>query len=207
MPDLSYLIVHWGYWAIFAVVVLGNMGLPVPEETVLIVAGYLVLQGYLRLPIVLVVGVISAVAGDNVGYWLGRRYGQLAIDWLARWTGVEPKRMVSMRGFVVRYGPLGVFLGRFLPGLRFLAGPLAGATGVDFRRFFVANVLGAAIFVPYAVGLGYALGYGLGGFVAEIRYAERLVVGGVVIFCLALVGWRIAGILRRSVNPGRGHTD
>ncbi len=203
MPDLGQLIAHWGYWAIFAVVVLGNIGLPVPEETVLIVAGYLGWQGYLRLPVVLVVGVISAVAGDNVGYWLGRSYGQPVIDWLARWTAVEPERMVSMRRFVVRYGPLGVFFGRFLPGLRFLAGPLAGATGVQFRRFFVANVLGAAVFVPYGVGLGYAIGYGLEGYVAEIRYAERLVLGGMIIFFTALVGWRIVRTTRRRGSPGR----
>src|SRR5260370_39077296 len=75
MSDLGQLIAYWGSPAIFVVVVLGNVGLPVPEETTLIVAGYLVWQGYFRLSIVLAVGVISAVAGDNIGYWQGRRYG------------------------------------------------------------------------------------------------------------------------------------
>jgi hypothetical protein len=74
MSDLGQLIAYWGYPAIFVIVVLGNVGLPVPEETTLIVAGYLVWQGYFRLSIVLAVGVISAVTGDNIGYRLGRRY-------------------------------------------------------------------------------------------------------------------------------------
>jgi len=76
------------------------MGLPVPEETVLIVAGYLVWQGHLRLFIVLVVGVISAVVGDNLGYyWLGRRYGQTAVERVARWAAVDAEHMGSMRRF------------------------------------------------------------------------------------------------------------
>jgi membrane protein DedA with SNARE-associated domain len=55
MPDFGQLIGHWGYLAIFVLVILGNMGVPLPEETVLILAGYLVWQGELRLPMVLVI--------------------------------------------------------------------------------------------------------------------------------------------------------
>ena len=80
-----------------------------PEETTLIVAGYLVWQGYFRLPIVLAVGVISAVAGDNIGYWLGRRYGPVAVARVARWAAVDADRMESMRRFMLRHGALAVF--------------------------------------------------------------------------------------------------
>jgi len=191
MPDLGHLIAHWGYPAIFVVVLLGNMGLPVPEETVLIVAGYLVWQGHLRLFIVLVVGVISAVAGDNLGYALGRRYGQTAVERVARWATVDAEHMGSMRRFVGRYGTIGVFLGRFFPGLRFMAGPLAGASGLGFHPFVVANVLGAAVFVPYGVGLGYAVGYGLDTYVAEIRHAERVLLVGAILCVGGFAGWRM----------------
>jgi membrane protein DedA with SNARE-associated domain len=71
MLDLNQLITDWGYAGIFLVVILGNIGLPVPEETVLAVAGYLVWSGRLHLLPVLLVGLASAVVGDNVGYWLG----------------------------------------------------------------------------------------------------------------------------------------
>ena len=71
-PEVA--VAHWGYLAVFILVVLGNAGVPVPEESVLLVAGFLVWTGQLRLDIVLVVGVISAVVGDNIGYWLGRRF-------------------------------------------------------------------------------------------------------------------------------------
>jgi membrane-associated protein len=201
MPSLTSLIAHWGYAAIFLIVVLGNVGVPVPEETALIVAGYLVWQGQFRLPLVLAVGIVSAVAGDNMGYWLGRRYGRRVVNRITRWGQVPPERLEAMQRILARYGPLGVFAGRFLPGLRFLAGPLAGATGLGFRPFFVANVLGAALFVPYGVGLGYAIGYGLGPYVARLRLAERLVLLGLIIAAGALVGRRVWG--SRGVSSRR----
>lgn len=197
MPDLPQLIAQWGYPAIVLILVLGNMGVPVPEETALIVAGYLVWQGHLRLPIVFVVSVVSAVAGDNVGYWLGRRYGQTAVERVARWAAVDTERINAMRRFVARHGALAVFVGRFIPGLRFLAGPLTGASGLDFRAFFLANVFGAAVFVPYAVGLGYAIGYGLGPYIAEIQLAERAVLIGAILCVVAYAGWRIVQSRRR----------
>ena len=68
---------------------------------------------------------------------------------------------------------LAVFVARFVAGLRFMAGPLAGSTGLDPWRFFVANLLGAMIYVPVIVGLGYGVGYGLGHRIEELRHAAR----------------------------------
>ncbi|MBI2089207.1 MAG: DedA family protein, partial [Deltaproteobacteria bacterium] len=147
MLDLSDLIGHWGYLAIFLAVILGNMGLPVPEEAILLLAGYLVWEGTLWIPAVLLIGIVSAVAGDNIGYWIGRRFGQNVMTRYREWLFVTQDKFDTMQGFVMRYGPLGVFCARFLPGLRFLAGPLAGAVGLPFFPFFVANFLGAAVYV------------------------------------------------------------
>jgi len=194
MPDLGQLIGHWGYVAIFVLVILGNMGIPLPEETVLLLAGYLVWQGDLRLPIVLTIGIVSAVVGDNIGYWIGRTYGQGTIERYALWVLGSSKRVQSMEGFVARYGPMGVFVARFLPGLRFMAGPLAGATGVGPLRFFVANVVGAALYVPLSVGIGYAVGYGLGDYVVRLKRVvgkvEYVVLIVAILLALVLMGWR-----------------
>lgn len=194
MPDFGQLIGHWGYLAIFVLVILGNMGVPLPEETVLILAGYLVWQGELRLPMVLAIGILSAVVGDNIGYRIGRHFGQGPIERYGHWVLGSSRRLERMRGFVTRYGPTGVFVARFLPGLRFMAGPLAGATGLRPLRFFVANVLGAALYVPLSVGIGYAVGYGLGDYVARLeRVAGKLaqiVLTVAILGALALTGWR-----------------
>src|SRR6185369_15209105 len=105
MYDASRLFDHWGYTGLFLAIVLGNMGLPVPEETVLALAGYAASRGVLHLPTVLVVGVVSAVVGDNIGYWLGRRYGRAAIERYGRRAFITPERLQKISEFMVRRGP------------------------------------------------------------------------------------------------------
>ncbi len=203
MPDINQLITDWGTAGIFLVVILGNIGLPVPEETVLAAAGYLVWSGRLQLLPVLMVSIVSAVAGDTFGYWLGRRYGRAAVERYARWL-LEPGRVVVAESFVRRYGALAVCIARFVGGFRFLAGPLAGAVGLPFRSFFRGNLLGAVLFVPYAVGMGYAIGYGVGPYVAQVQLA----LGGIgyvalllaIIVVVVVVAWlAIIRIVRLGV--------
>lgn len=198
--DPAELIGHWGYVAIFVLVVFGNMGIPLPEETVLLVAGYLVWRGDLRLPIVLAVGFLSAAAGDNVGYWLGRRFGRDALVRHASWILGSPGRLVAMQAFVARHGPVAVFVARFVPGLRFVAAPLAGALGLRFPAFLAANLLGAAVYVPVAVGVGYAIGYGLGEYVERLGWVvgrvEYLVLFAALACAAALLAWRLVSAVR-----------
>ncbi len=198
--DASELIGHWGYVAIFVLVVFGNMGIPLPEETVLLVAGYLVWRGELRLPIVLVVGFISAVVGDNIGYWLGRRFGRDALARHASWLLGGPMRLAAMQAFVARHGSVAVFIARFVPGLRFIAGPLAGALGLPVPSFLAANLLGAAFYVPITVGVGYAVGYGLGDYLERLRRTVGSVEHAVLLFALVagavVLAWRLVRSLR-----------
>ena len=191
MPDLTPFIAQWGYAAIFVIVILGNVGLPVPEETVLTVSGYLIWQGRLKLLPVLLTAIASAVLGDNIAYWIGRRYGRIA---LTRFLKVSPERIERMQRLVLRHGMLAVFVGRFVAGLRFMAGPLAGITGLSPLRFFIANLVGAIIYVPLAVGVGYAVGYGLGDRIERLRRftggAEHVLLAAIAVAAVSIWFWR-----------------
>jgi membrane protein DedA with SNARE-associated domain len=203
--DITELVGHWGYLAVFVIVVVGNVGVPVPEETALLAAGYLVWRGDLRWSLVLLVGIVSAVAGDNVGYWLGRRYGPRVLERFRRLIGISPSRFLSMRTFIVRWGPLGVFVARFLPGLRFLAGPLAGAVGLHFAAFITANVLGALLYVPALVAAGYIVGYGAGAYLEWLLQAlgpvEYIVLAVPVIVVASVLAWRAGRAFSNRVGP------
>jgi membrane-associated protein len=205
MPDLAEFLGHWGYLALFIVVDLGNVGVPLPDETVLALAGYLVWRGDMRLSVVLVVGIISAVAGDNLGYWIGRRFGRNALPRYASWVLGHPERLNAMESFIERRGPFAVFVARFIPGIRFMAGPLAGGLGMRSLPFFLANVLGAIVYVPVVVTAGYAIGYGLGEYVERLHklvgQAERVVFVVAIVGALAFLGWRAFHALRRQPNP------
>jgi membrane protein DedA with SNARE-associated domain len=200
MPSLGELVEHWGYGAIALIVLLGNIGVPVPEETILALGGYLAWQGQLRLSLVLVVGIVSAVAGDSLGYWVGQRRGPQAIERYARrWVG-GPDLLERTRAFVRQRGPLAVFVARFVPGLRFMAGPLAGAMGMRFGSFAVANVLGAVVYVPLVTAAGWGVGVGLGHYLARLRHMigalEHVVLAVVVLAIVATLGRRAVRALR-----------
>jgi membrane protein DedA with SNARE-associated domain len=163
--DPSHLFQHLGYAAILVVVLLGNAGVPAPEESVLILGGYLAWQGRLDLRLVILVGIFSASLGDNLGFWAGRRYGQRAIARLP----LPQARLAQAQTLITRYGARAVFVSRFVAGFRTVAGPLAGAGGLPPLRFFTANLLGAVCYVPWPVLAGYGAGYGLGDWFEKLR--------------------------------------
>lgn len=205
MTDLTQLIGHWGYPAIFVVVVLGNVGIPIPEESILILAGYLVWRRQLKINLVLVVGVLSACMGDNVGYYVGRRYGRVAIEQYGKWLFVTSQRFQSMQRFMTRYGAVSVFMARFVPGFRFIAGPVAGTAGLPYGSFFFANLLGATIYVPLTVGLGYAMGLGFEDYIERLERAvgkiEHLVLLGTGAGALIVLAYRIFQTQKQRLFP------
>jgi membrane protein DedA with SNARE-associated domain len=101
---------------------------------------------------------------------------------------------------VRRYGPVGVFSARFIAGLRFIAGPVAGAMSLRFLPFAVANVSGAVAFVSLSVGAGYAIGYGFGDYVERARRAVGAGGRAVLIAAVVCAGagfvWRLLRALR-----------
>jgi membrane protein DedA with SNARE-associated domain len=193
------LLAHWGYCAIFVAVILGNIGFPVPEETILALGGYMAQRGALSLDIVMTIGIVSAVTGDGIGYWLGRRYGRRAIERYGRWVHITPARLDQVCALVARHGAWAVLCARFVAGLRFLAGPLAGATGLRPLAFAAGNVLGACLFVPIVVGLGYLFGRTFGDDIERlVRRVEHVALGVALVLALVLV---IARVVRARRVP------
>jgi membrane protein DedA with SNARE-associated domain len=203
LDSVLVFVADWGYLGFLAFVLLGNLGLPLPEESILWVAGYLVWKGGFDLPLVLLVGIVGAVAGDCLGYYIGRRYGQRTVQRYGLWSRLTPPQIESMRRFVIRFGPLGVFAARFVVGLRVLAGPLAGSLDLPWRSFLAANILGALCYVPLMVGAGYAIGYGLGEQVDRIQrgvvQAQTTVWLGIALCGLLYLGYR--ALQRRRELP------
>jgi membrane protein DedA with SNARE-associated domain len=192
MGSLTIVVEHWGYAAVCAIVLLGSAGLPVPEETILMLTGYLVWRGELNFPLVVVVGVVSASLGDNFGYWLGRGVGGQAMRRYATRSWLPPATLEATQRVLQRHGMLAIFAARFVPGIRFAAGPVSGLSGVPMSSFFIANILGAICYVPIVVGLGYALGRGAGPRLERVRSAgvavEHIVLlAALVATCIALV--------------------
>ncbi|MCW3010234.1 MAG: DedA family protein [Solirubrobacterales bacterium] len=172
-----------GYPALGALVFGESTGLPVPGETALITAGGLAAAGHLALPVVVVIAIVAAVTGDTLGYWIGRRRGRAFL--LRDGFMADHRRRAVTRAdrFFARRGTATVFVSRFIPGVRVVAAVMAGATRMPWRRFALANTLGAIVWATTVAGLAYLLGP---------SGAAMLAVGGLAFGGLALTGgwWR-----------------
>jgi undecaprenyl-diphosphatase len=132
-----------GYAALAALILGESAGLPLPGETALITAGGLVAAGHLSLPLVILVAALSAIVGDTIGYWVGRRGGRALL--LRDGLGATHRRHAVQRAdrFFARYGAATVFFGRWVPGVRVVAAVMAGAAGMHWPKFAAANAAGA----------------------------------------------------------------
>lgn len=148
----------WGYLGIFISVFIGNLGIPVPEETVMVAAGFLANRSILDLRFVYVVVILSAVTGDCCGYVIGRTGGQRVLVRLATKFEFMRTRYERLQLFFQTHGNKAVFMARFITGARFMAGPMAGACGMPFFQFLGWNVLGAIVWCSLVVTVGYLLG-------------------------------------------------
>jgi membrane protein DedA with SNARE-associated domain len=152
--SISHLIASYGYWAVFALVGLESLGIPLPGETALIIAGaYAGSTHSLSAWAVFAVASAGAIIGDNAGFWIGRKGGYR----LARTYGpkirLDERKLKITRYLFDTYGPKVVFFGRFTALLRTYASDLAGDT---LRRLagtisVVLTVVGVLAIV--AVGL------------------------------------------------------
>jgi membrane-associated protein len=167
--DPSYLLEAFGLIGV-AVIVFAETGLLIgfflPGDSLLFTAGILAAAGHLTIGLLLPIAFVAAVAGDSVGYAIGRRAGT------SLYTRPEGRfkmhtRIEQARAFYDKRGGSTIILARFIPIIRTFAPVVAGAAKMDYRRFLVFNVIGALL---WGVGVSLA-GYWLGRAIPSIdRY-------------------------------------
>jgi len=157
--DLTRLVSTYGYWGVGGVIALESMGIPLPGETVLVLAAiYAGTTHELNIWLVIVVAAAGAIVGDNAGYWIGREAGYrllLRYGWRVGLT--ESKLKLGLYLFQ-RHGGKIVFFGRFVAVLRVLAAVLAGANRMNWRRFLFFNAAGGIVWATFFGGAAYNFG-------------------------------------------------
>ena len=149
---------HYGYWAVAAALLLENTGVPVPGETMLLLASFLAYSEHrLRLPYIILVGVCAATIGDNLGFLLGHYGGKPLLERYRKVPRVY-RTIARGEGLIQRYGSFAIFIARFIAGMRIIAGPLASVLHMPWRKFVVFNFLGAAVWVTVISSVGYFFG-------------------------------------------------
>src|SRR5215471_18477989 len=154
--SLIRLIQVHGPWIISAVVALESAGVPLPGETILVAAALLAAAtNQIDIAVVVAAAAAGAIAGDGIGYTVGRGFGMPLLRKYGRCIRLDENRLLIGRYLFFRYGAAVVFFGRFIGVLRMFAALLAGANCMPARRFFFFNITG---------GICWACLFGLGAY-------------------------------------------
>jgi len=191
-------LVHYGYWAVAAALLLENAGVPLPGETVLLLASFLAYRERdLQLGWIILVGTIAATLGDNAGYALGHYGGRPLLERYRNFFRISDTALGRGERLFSRFGAVTVLFARFVFGMRVLAGPLAGVLRMHWKRFAIFNLLGAALWVSAISSAGYFFGSQQKLLMHFIKRFD-LALGVVFIVVVLVVWWRSRGVADRS---------
>jgi membrane protein DedA with SNARE-associated domain len=177
---IAHLVQSYGYYAVFALIALESLGIPLPGESALIAAAlYAGTTHHLNIAALAVIAATAAVIGDNAGYWIGKTGGRRLAERYGRYVRLTRTRLKVGRYLFARHGVKVVFIGRFVAVLRTYAAFLAGLSKMRWSRFLLANATGGVLWSGiYAFG-AYALG------------SAASSIGSTI----TIVGWAVAGVL------------
>ena len=186
---------HYGYVLVFIVVFLSNLGVPLPGETILLGAGFVLGRTADSLWQPVVAGTVACFLGGICAFWLGRRLGHGSLEKI-RWLHLTPERLKWPEQFFNRHGAKTVFIARFI----FLFPPvaanlLAGMGKMRWRIFLFYNLTGSAAYTASYILLGYFFG-------KQWKLLEAWLGPTVLYLLLAVIAIVVLGVIFRHSLSG-----
>ncbi len=151
-------VAHYGYAAIFMLLVLGIVGLPVPDETLLVFIGYLVWRGNLKAIPVLIVAFLGSACGITLSYVIGRTLGLGFVHKWGKYVHLTEARLDVVHSWFNRVGHWALFIGYYIAGVRHFTAIVAGTSSLEYRAFAAYAYSGAFVWVCTFLGLGFYFG-------------------------------------------------
>jgi len=147
----------YGYGALFALLMLGILGLPIPDETLLMFAGYLVSQEKLTFQSTIATAFLGSVCGISLSYLLGWWVGPTFVKTCEKKFHLKPGALDRAKNWYQRRGKYALFFGYYIPGIRHLTALLAGSARLPLPTFGLFAYSGGFLWSLTFVGLGYSL--------------------------------------------------
>jgi membrane protein DedA with SNARE-associated domain len=151
-------VAHYGYVGIFGLLMLGIVGLPIPDETLLMFTGYLIFKHELEPLPAFAAGFMGSIRGITVSYALGRMLGLYLVTRLGHFLHIEPEALEQVRAWYERKGKYGLVISYFIPGIRHLAAYVAGSSRLSLPVFATFAYLGGLLWSGSFISIGYVLG-------------------------------------------------
>lgn len=205
MAELTAFVAEYGYWVIFAAVLLDQAGLPIPSLPLLVIAGGFIAEGDMSAAGTLAVVTLAALPGDWLWYELGRARGPSVLRMLCR-ISLEPDSCVQRtRNLFARSGPVSLLGAKFIPGFDTAAPPLAGAAHMRRSAFLFFSTAGTLLWAVVFVGVGAFLGDELHRLAELVAPYGALAIAGLVAALLGYLGFKFLERARvlRSLRVAR----
>jgi membrane protein DedA with SNARE-associated domain len=189
MQTVLLWLTHYGYPALFSLLMFGIVGLPVPDETLLTFCGFLIYSGRLHFGWTFVSGFLGSVSGISISYFIGSRFGHPFLTRFGKFIRLTPERFLHVERMFDRFGPILLTIGYFIPGVRHFTAVVAGMSGLRWPKFALFAYTGAALWVGTFLSLGYIFGERWE-HTSEVVHRYTLIATAVLAAILALV-WLI----------------
>jgi membrane protein DedA with SNARE-associated domain len=189
LQTVAPLLDHYGYFGVGALLIVEDLGIPVPGETVLVTAAIYAGTGRLNIVVLALVAIAACVIGDNIGFLIGHYGGERLVRRFGRYVFITPEKLDRTKDFFNRRGGLVVIVARFIDGLRELNGIIAGTVQMRWARFLMYNLIGATLWVGTWLAIGYAAGNNIGPIYRTIQRYE--------VYALVVLGLAIIGLIAR----------
>ncbi len=172
---------QYGYFVVLFGIMLENLGIPLPGESVVLMGGFLAGEGELRYIWVLASAIVGAITGNTFGYWVGVYGGWPLLLRVGKLFQLSEERLFEIKKRSSHNIGRTVLLGRFVALLRIFAGPLAGITGMPFAQFTLYNCMGAVLWATAMVTLAFVAGQvvPLGQLILWVGQFGALLLGGI----------------------------
>ncbi len=188
-PLPQHLIQSYGYVGIFASLMLGMFGLPIPDETILAFTGFLLSKHYFHPVPAFLLAYLGSIFGITVNYLVGRTIGLPLLHKYGRYIRISEEKLQLTHQWYENYGKWSLFGGYFLPGFRHLTPFIAGVSGLEFRHFAPFAYTGGFLWVAVFIAIGYFLGEEWRLIIPQIESYLWILAAAVVFlgFCLYLI--------------------
>lgn len=186
---LPQLVLNWitqyAYWGIFSLLMLGIVGLPVPDETLLTFSGYLIFKGQLHFAPTLFAAFLGSICGITLSYGLGLIVGLALINKFGFFIHLTPENLARVHYWFGRFGKWTLMIGYFIPGVRHVTAVVAGASKLSWPVFALFAYSGGFLWSAIFIVLGYFLGEKWAAMSAEVQH--YFLVGSATIVGIALL--------------------
>jgi membrane protein DedA with SNARE-associated domain len=192
---MGELLSHGSIYLVVLALIVAGLGVPVPEDIMLLVAGMLVHRGVVSYPEALAWCAVGVFIGDTTIFLLAKRLGPAALERAPLKWLITPQRKEKIEEMFVRYGNVIVFMARHMAGLRAPTFAMAGLHGMPLSRFWLWDGLGLCVSAPVVIGIGWWLADNVD---EAKRYLQRFEVIVLLAIGAALVAFFVWRKFRRT---------